>query len=74
MLERTASYHPESWRWHASASTNFRSITVTDESAETRERRQEQIKKGAQVVPFGFARVLSPEPVERDPQVWEGSD
>ena len=66
--------HPENWRWQAQARSSVPSITVSDLSADARQDRAEKIRAGARVVPFGFARVIAPPAVERDPLLWEGED
>lgn len=61
-------------RWYLRAPTSTPSITVSEPSDEQKKATEEKVKQGARVVPFGFARVIAPAPVERDPIVWEGDD
>lgn len=63
----------EAWRWQASAPAARQTIFVTEMSDDHKSERQKKIDEGAEVVPFGFARVIQkPEPVEPDPLLWEG--
>lgn len=59
--------HPEDWRWSADTYyTPHHSISVI-EAKDTPEP-----PENAHKVPFGFARVLVPEPTPAEPILWEG--
>jgi hypothetical protein len=60
--------HGDEWRWELVAGTDQHSIMVI-EPAETPD-----LPTNARRVPFGFGRVLEPDPVELEPLVWEGED
>jgi len=72
MPEPTAGsrWNGDEWRWHRwnNPASGPRYISVI-EPAEDKEPPPD-----ARPVPFGFSRVLAPEPVEREPQLWEGED
>lgn len=64
-----------SWRWYAQSSSSRPSISVSEPSEDQIKERERRIRAGAQVVPFGFGRVLMPEPpAEIEPMVWEGDN
>ncbi len=65
-------WNGDEWRWRMRAPSSVPTITVTDLHADAQRDRDEKVKAGAQVVPFGFGRVLAPEPVESEPALWEG--
>lgn len=54
--------------WLTATYVTQRSINII-EPAEVKDEPQR-----AHRVPFGFSRELAPEPVERDPLLWEGED
>lgn len=62
-------YHGEEWRWDP-RHHDYRGVPTYINVIEPKE---EPAREGPRV-PFGFARVLAPEPVEAEPLLWEGSD
>ena len=70
-----AYWNGDEHRWRLRAPSSVPTITVSDLGEEEREAREEKIKKGARVVPFGFSRVLpQPEREPVEPLLWEGDD
>ena len=61
--------HPNDDIWSATAPATVPSVAVIEPPSEP----NKPCATGRRV-PFGFARALAPEPVERDPVLWEGSD
>lgn len=55
------------WFWELG---HRQSISVLDESEDARTRREDAIKSGTPVAPFGFARALWEEP---EPPEWLGN-
>lgn len=55
-------WNGDEWRWRLSAPSHRPTITVLEQSNEALDRREQKIKDGARVVPFGFSRVLSEDP------------
>lgn len=69
--------HDQRWRWDVGKHLTPRvaSIVVTEESDDAKEAREEKIRTGAEVVPFGFSRVLPREPrVPAEPVLWDGDN
>ncbi len=57
----------DEWRWRLTARTSQLSISIIEPA-------DEEKPKDPRAVPFGFARVLAPEPAEVEPLLWEGAD
>jgi hypothetical protein len=64
----------DTWRWRMSAPSTVQTIVVSDLAEEAEAQREERVKRGARVVPFGFGRAMTQPFVERDPLTWEGED
>lgn len=65
-------WNGDNWRWHrwsAARHAPQASISVIEPAAV-----EKPPPSNARRVPFGFARVLEPELVEREPLTWEGED
>lgn len=56
--------------WDPWVPTTRQTIVVSESSDEAKEERERKIDAGAEVVPFGFGRVLH-EPAP-EPETWEG--
>lgn len=65
---------PVGWQWDPSPAGRT-TIVVTDPGDEAKAERKRKIDAGADVVPFGFGRVLHERtiaPVVDDEDAWEG--
>lgn len=76
MAEARRGFPGDSWRWqidrHVRPTYDSYRILVSEPSDEAKTEREKKIEAGAEIVPFGFIRVIPPSRTAAEPLLWEG--